>query len=308
MDTILDIQELTKSYGETQAIDGLILQVQAGEMFGLVGPDGAGKTTLVRTLCGILTPDGGSFTLFGLDGVKDRNKIKNRIGYLSQKFSQYGDLTVNENLAFFARIHNIRDHKDRGNILLEKMGIGAFGGRLADKLSGGMKQKLALACTLIHSPEILFLDEPTTGVDPVSRRKFWQILSELKKDGLTIVVTTPYMDEAERCDRVAFVHEGRALQVDTPQSIKRQFGLTVIEIVCSQTSELNRFMETVGRIESIQPFGDRMHLICDENRILIDEIRNKIEEKNFDVKSMKKVEPSLEDIFTVKMKKSEVTA
>ena len=307
MELLLQIHDLKKSYGERVAVCGVGLEILPGEMFGLVGPDGAGKTTLVRVLCGILPPDEGSFTLFGLDGLSHRKEVQKRIGYLSQKFSLYGDLTVNENIAFFARIHNIRDFLERRDELLRKMDMAQFGNRLADKLSGGMKQKLALACTLIHFPEVLFLDEPTTGVDPVSRREFWQILSGLKKEGLTILVTTPYMDEAERCDRVAFIHEGRILQTDTPRGIKRSFERAVVEVICDNIAGMDELLRGTGRIESIQPFGDRLHLIFDENTVTEDDIRNTIDMSSLHVSSFRRIDPSLEDIFTVKMQKSEAS-
>ena len=194
MNTIIQIENLTKSYGEIEAVKGIDLQVIRGEMFGLVGPDGAGKTTTMRILCGLLLPDDGNATLFEMDIARNRKKVQNKIGYLSQKFSLYGDLSVDENIEFFADIHNVKDFKPRRDELLNFTRLTSFRERLADKLSGGMKQKLALACSLIHKPEILFLDEPTTGVDPVSRRDFWKILSDLQKDGITTALLRPLSD------------------------------------------------------------------------------------------------------------------
>jgi len=304
MGYVIEIDKLSKFYGEIKAVSDLNLKIQSGEMFGLVGPDGAGKTTLVRTLCGILKPNSGHFTMFDMDGVKHRSKIKNKIGYLSQEFSLYGDLTVDENITFFAKIHNVKNFKQKKDILLRKMGVERFGSRLADRLSGGMKKKLALACTLIHSPEILFLDEPTTGVDPVSRREFWQILAGLKKDGITIFVTTPYLDEAERCDRVAFMYNGDILESDYPQKIKNSFKKKVLEAVCSPVKPLYEYLKRSKNIENIQTFGDRVHVVFDESKITYEKLKNELFEKGFDIKNIRIVSPSLEDIFIIKLAKS----
>ena len=194
-DIAINIEDLHKNYDDVKAVQGVRYNIRKGEMFGLVGPDGAGKTTTIRMLCGLVKPDSGSATLLGMDIVKDKNKIKDEIGYLSQRFSLYGDLTIDENIEFFAEIHNVNDFENRRNELLEFTRLTPFRDRLADNLSGGMKQKLALACSLIHKPQVLFLDEPTTGVDPVSRRDFWKILSNLLKEGITILMSTPYLDE-----------------------------------------------------------------------------------------------------------------
>ncbi|KAF0146874.1 MAG: ABC-type transport system ATPase component, partial [Ignavibacteria bacterium] len=202
MDTVIKINDLKKSYGSVLAVDGVNYNVNRGEMFGLVGPDGAGKTTTIRMLVGLLNPDSGYAKVLGYDLLSQKNLIKDEIGYLSQKFSLYGDLTIDENIEFFADIHGVKHFEERRDELLEFTRLTPFRDRLADKLSGGMKQKLALACTLIHKPKIIFLDEPTTGVDPVSRRDFWKILSNLLKEGITIFMSTPYLDEAERCNRV----------------------------------------------------------------------------------------------------------
>ena len=304
MEKIISVEELSKNYGDVTAVSGLSLDVFQGELFGLVGPDGAGKTTLVRTLCGILKHDSGSFSIFGLDGKKDRDRIKKRIGYLSQKFSLYGDLTIDENIKFFAKIHNIRDFKGKKEILLKSMGIDKFSDRLAERLSGGMKQKLALACTLIHSPEILLLDEPTTGVDPVSRREFWQILAGLKKEGITIFVTTPYLDEAERCDRVAFMYDGNILDCDYPGKVKESFDKTVVEIVCTPLHEVFKYLSEISEIENIQSFGDRIHIVFDEKEINAEILKHKILEKKYKVLDFRIITPSLEDIFLIKLKES----
>jgi ABC-2 type transport system ATP-binding protein len=195
----LSASNVTKRFGATTAVRELTLQVRRGEMFGLIGPDGAGKTTTIRLLCGLLAADAGELRVLGRDPVREHQAITRSVGYFSQRFSLYGDLSIDENIAFFAEIHGVKRYEARRTRLLDMMQLTPFRGRLAERLSGGMKQKLALACTLIHEPDLILLDEPTTGVDPVSRREFWKLLSEFLSQGITIVMTTPYLDEAERC-------------------------------------------------------------------------------------------------------------
>jgi ABC-2 type transport system ATP-binding protein len=214
------LTQVVKRYGATQALSGLTLEVHRGEMFGLIGPDGAGKTTAIRLMCGLLHADGGEVRVLGQDPTRDHRRIAERVGYLSQRFSLYGDLTIDENIGFFAEIHGVRDYQARRNRLLDITQLTPFRGRLAERLSGGMKQKLALACTLVHQPELILLDEPTTGVDPVSRREFWKLLSEFLADGITIVMSTPYMDEAERCTRIALLSDGRVLDGGDPSQLR----------------------------------------------------------------------------------------
>jgi ABC-2 type transport system ATP-binding protein len=215
---------VTRRYGAVTAVEQLSFEVRAGQMFGLIGPDGAGKTTTVRLAGGLLAPDAGSIRIFGRDPVAEHRAVTADLGYLSQRFSLYGDLTIDENIAFFAEIHGVKRYAPARDRLLEMTQLTPFRSRRADRLSGGMKQKLALACTLVHEPRILLLDEPTTGVDPVSRREFWKLLSEALSRGLTIVMTTPYLDEAERCTRVALLHEGHLLALDAPSNLQRQAG------------------------------------------------------------------------------------
>ena len=236
----VEVSSLTKSFGEMHAVRNLDLVASPGEMLAIVGPDGAGKTTLIRMLCGIIKPDSGSITLLGLDLAQNLAAIKPRIGYLSQQFSLYLDLTVDENIEFFAEIHGVHDYAKRRDELLAFTRLTPFRTRLAGQLSGGMKQKLALAATLIHTPEIIFLDEPTTGVDPVSRRDFWKILSALTAQGITILMTTPYLDEAERASRVALMNHGQILIADTPQAIRKQMKGQLFEIV---TPDIRRALD-----------------------------------------------------------------
>lgn len=289
------IENLERSYGDLKAVDGISLSVRKGEMFGLVGPDGAGKTTTIRVMCGLLAPDTGTVSLLGMNVMENIKKVQEKIGYLSQKFSLYGDLTVDENIEFFAEIHGVTDYKPRRNELLEFTRLLPFRERLADKLSGGMKQKLALACSLIHKPQILFLDEPTTGVDPVSRRDFWKILSDLQKNGITIFMTTPYLDEAERCNRVALMNKGKLITVDTPANIKQSTGKKVIEIVCRNVREVYSFLRS--REYEVQLFGDRINLVTSDSDGEIDRIKTLLDKEGFTIEDYRVVTPSLENIF-----------
>ena len=300
----LDIRGLKKAFGDTQAVRGIDLTIDRGELFGIVGPDGAGKTTLIRMLCGIVKPDEGSASILGFDLVTQLQEIKQRIGYLSQRFTLYPDLSVDENIEFFAEIHEVKDYKKRQEELLEFTRLTPFRTRLADKLSGGMKQKLALACTLVHTPEIIFLDEPTTGVDPVSRRDFWKILSELLKNGITIVMTTPYLDEAERSSRVALMNNGEILVADTPQNVKRRMKEKVMEIV---TPDIHHAYDAIKRMPAaheVQAFGDRLNVVlaADHNE---DEVRELLESEGIPITQMRTVQPSLENVFISLMKKEE---
>ena len=220
MSVAIELSGVTKWYGPTRALNALTLQVHGGEMFGLIGSDGAGKTTAIRLMCGLLRADSGKVGVLGHDPVREHRRVTERVGYLSQHFSLYGDLTIDENVAFFAEIHGVRRYERRRDQLLDLTQLTPFRTRLADRLSGGMKQKLALACTLVHEPELILLDEPTTGVDPVSRREFWKLLSEFLSAGITIVMSTPYLDEAERCSRVALLHDGRLLACDEPANLR----------------------------------------------------------------------------------------
>src|SRR3989339_1376598 len=263
MQSVIKIENLHKSYDETNAVNGITLSVNKGEMFGLVGPDGAGKTTTIRIMCGLLNPDEGAVSLLGKNIVKEKKSIQKSIGYLSQKFSLYGDLTIDENIEFFADIHGVKHFEKRRDELLEFTRLTPFRDRLADKLSGGMKQKLALACTLIHKPKIIFLDEPTTGVDPVSRRDFWKILSGLLKEGITIFMSTPYLDEAERCNRVAMMNNGKIIAMDSPHKIKESMTKVIVEIICSPIREAYKIINDKTDF-GVQMFGDRIDVVLND--------------------------------------------
>jgi ABC-2 type transport system ATP-binding protein len=245
MAAIIEARDLTRKFGELTAVDGLNLTVAAGEIFGLVGPDGAGKTTTLRMLCGLLDPTGGSATVAGHDTVREGQAVKDQIGYMAQRFGLYQDLTVDENMTFYADLFDIvgEQRKTLTAQLLRMTRMEEFRGRQAGKLSGGMKQKLALMCTLLHRPKILFLDEPTNGVDPVSRRDFWAILYQLLKDGITIFMTTAYLDEAERCNRVGLMHRGKLIRCAAPDAMKSATGAASLE---------GAFIRTIHSLEGLR--------------------------------------------------------
>ena len=256
----INIQNLSKSYGDTQAVQHLSLEVNKGELFGLIGPDGAGKTTVFRMLTTLLLPDEGSATLEGLDIVKDYKEIRKIVGYMPGRFSLYQDLSVEENLNFFATVFGttIAENYELIKDIYEQ--IKPFSARRAGKLSGGMKQKLALCCALIHKPKVLLLDEPTTGVDVVSRKEFWQMLAKLKAQGISILVSTPYMDEASLCDRIALIQSGKMLSTSTPQQIISNFGQTLYAASTPDIYTLLQHLRTCPEIDSCYPFGEYLHI------------------------------------------------
>ena len=297
MDIVVRTQNLDKSFGEIRAVENLNLEIGRGEMFCLVGPDGAGKTTAIRLLCGILKPTSGKVELLGYEMEKNRDMLKSRIGYLSQKFSLYGDLTVDENIEFFAEIHGVGDYRRRRNELLEFTRMVPFRHRLAENLSGGMKQKLALACTLVHTPDILLLDEPTTGVDVVSRRDFWKILSSLLRTGITIIMATPYLDEAERSSRVALINQGRLMAADTPQNIKTLMTGRVIEIVCAGIRRAVRVLRDAPGVLEVQAFGDRLNAVVEDPGRDIPGILARLRAESLDVAQWREIPTSLENVF-----------
>lgn len=302
MEAVIKINDLKKSYGSVLAVDGVNYHVNRGEMFGLVGPDGAGKTTTIRMLVGLLNPDSGSAEVLGYDLLSQKNLIKDEIGYLSQKFSLYGDLTIDENVEFFADIHGVKNYHDRSNELLEFTRLTPFRDRLADKLSGGMKQKLALACTLIHKPKIIFLDEPTTGVDPVSRRDFWKILSNLLKEGITIFMSTPYLDEAERCNRVALMDKGKIISCDTPKNVKESLDMQVVEIVCTPVRAAYNLIKSTTDFE-VQMYGDRLNIAVSEYEKDYALIKKLFLENSITEIDKRIITPSLENVFIHYMSK-----
>lgn len=296
MENSIVIHNLKKSYGEIEAVKGISFDVYKGEMFGLVGPDGAGKTTTIRILCGLLFQDLGEVKIFDDDLRINKRKVQKNIGYLSQKFSLYGDLTVDENIEFFADIHGVKNFEVRRNELLEFTRLIPFRNRLADNLSGGMKQKLALACSLIHKPKIIFLDEPTTGVDPVSRRDFWKILSNLIKEGITIFMSTPYLDEAERCNRVALMNKGEIISIDTPKKIRESIHKEIIEIVSPEARMAYKLIQRNMKNE-VQLFGDRINVVVDSYESGYKTIEMMLNKNGIPIESTRRIQPSLENVF-----------
>ena len=295
--TILETKGLSRVFGPVQAVDDLNLEVRSGEMFALVGPDGAGKTTTIRMLCGILAPSSGSGSVFGFDLVKEPDSLKRHIGYLSQRFSLYGDLTIDENIEFFAEINQVYEYAQRREELLEFTRLTPFRDRLAERLSGGMKQKLALACTLIHTPRLIILDEPTTGVDPVSRRDFWSILQSLLNDGITIIMSTPYLDEAERCTRVALMNEGHLMSVDTPDRLRSHMRGEIIEIVTDRVRETTSALRGQPGVLEVQAFGDRLHVVVADALTGAPMVESILRDRNIAVLGRRTVPPSLENVF-----------
>ncbi len=294
--SVIEIKSITKKFDDLVALDDVSLEIQKGEMYAIVGPDGAGKTTLIRMLCGIMRPDSGKINVLGFDVAAQAEEVRKRIGYLSQKFSLYGDLTVDENIEFFAEIHGVYDYEKRRNELLEFTRLTPFRDRLAEKLSGGMKQKLALACTLVHTPEIIFLDEPTTGVDPVSRRDFWKVLSSLLKTGITIVMTTPYLDEAERCSRVALMNLGKVMKMDTPHNLKEMMPGVVVEVFCGRVRDGFLALKQQPSVGEVQAFGDRLNVIV-QKATDFHAIETMLASAGNPVSHYRVISPSLENVF-----------
>ena len=297
--SIIEINNLSKSYGKTKALDNVSFNVERGELFGLIGPDGAGKTTLFRLLTTLLTPDEGSATVDGRDIVKDYLNIRSQVGYMPGRFSLYPDLTVEENLEFFAALFGVTVKESYDLIAPIYRQIEPFRKRRAGKLSGGMKQKLALSCALIHRPDVLFLDEPTTGVDAVSRREFWDMLSQLKTQGITILVSTPYMDEASRCDRIALCNEGHILGVNTPQNFVHDFNEVLYGIRAKDMFGLLQRARSIESVATCYPFGEYHHLIANDNfnpSIFTSQL------SDLEGLEICTQEPSIEDVFIKLMK------
>ena len=296
MTPVLSLSGIVKAFDAARAVDGLTLDIAPGEMFGLIGPDGAGKTTTLRLMCGLLRPDAGEVRLFGVDPFRSRSASAASIGYVSQRFSLYGDLSIDENIAFFARLHGVTHFRELRTRLLTLTGLLPFRDRLANKLSGGMKQKLALACTLVHEPKLLVLDEPTTGVDPVSRREFWKLLMEFRSHGLTAVLATPYLDEAERCDRVALLREGRVLALDAPGTLRQLDRSAMLEVIASPPRQALRVLRDELGEDEVSLFGDRLHARVAEVGMAA-AIEARLRAARLDVTRIRPITPTLEDVF-----------
>jgi ABC-2 type transport system ATP-binding protein len=305
-DPLVRVDGLTRRYGDLVAVREASFQVARGEMFGLIGPDGAGKTTTLRVILGLLAAHGGTVRTCGLDPWKDGAALSQKIGYLSQRFSLYGDLSVDENVSFFADIHGVRGWRARRDELLDMLRMAPFRGRLAERLSGGMKQKLALACTLIHTPELLVLDEPTTGVDPVSRRDFWKILARLQREGLTLLLTTPYLDEAERCQRIALIDHGRILTVSTPDALRGEAGGVVLEVIAHPKRRAVEVLQEQPGAD-VQAFGERLHvtfagLDASQAEAARQRVTAGLGAAGVTVEAARAITPSLEDVFIARLR------
>lgn len=297
----IEVDKLTKRYGALTALDGVSFSVARGELFGLIGPDGAGKTTLFRLLATLLNPDSGRASVDGCDIGSDYRTIRSRVGYMPGRFSLYPDLSVEENLAFFAALFGVGVRDNYGLIAPIYRQIEPFRTRRAGKLSGGMKQKLALCCALIHRPSVLLLDEPTTGVDPVSRSEFWDMLSELKREGISMLVSTPYMDEARRCDRIALCDKGRLLSIDTPEGVVSSFGETLYALSGEDMYGLLKAARNSAEVAESYPFGAEHHLIVREG-FDAGAFARKLADAGFRGVGVRRAEPGIEDVFIKRMR------
>ncbi len=293
---------VTRRFGTLAAVNKLDLEVRHGEVFALVGPDGAGKTTLIRLLCGVLTPDAGEAVVAGFDVVADPERVKTRIGYMPQRFSLYGDLTVMENLQLYAGLHEVprKEFPHKAEQLLADFRLSPFQSRLAQHLSGGMKQKLALVCTLIHEPEVLLLDEPTTGVDPVSRQQFWRILYDLNRRGITIFVSTPYMDEAERAAHVGLMNQGRIIATGSPASLRALMEGEILEVVAEPQAAAKNVLRGHPSVRSLEVFGDRLHVLVPSAEAQ-GGLESALAAAGVTLKSIRQIPPSLEDVFVARL-------
>lgn len=291
--------DLTRKFKEKTALDQVNLEINQGELFGLVGPDGAGKTTLIRTLAGLIGISEGNVHVAGCDIGKNPESVKSQIGYMAQEFSLYNKLSVLENLQFFGELYNVPASLQAERVpgLLAFAKLTEFKHKRAAKLSGGMKKKLALACTLLHRPPILLLDEPTTGVDPVSRREFWNILNDLHIQGTTIVVSTPYMDEADRCSRVALIYDGRIVQCESPAAIRGQITGEVLKVVTDDWQKARDLILPLPGVQEVQSYGEALHILMDKVPGVSDNIQQTLEENKLNILEMRGISPRMEEAF-----------
>lgn len=293
----ITVKNISKSYTKVKALNAISFEVKPGELFGLIGPDGAGKTTLFRILTTLLIADEGEATVAGYEVVKEYKSIRNHVGYMPGRFSLYQDLTVEENLNFFATIFGTTIEENYDLIKEIYVQIEPFKDRRAGKLSGGMKQKLALSCALIHKPKVLFLDEPTTGVDPVSRKEFWEMLKRLQKKGITILVSTPYMDEAALCDRIALIQDGNILEIDTPEVIKNSFPKTLFKVKAAETFKLIQDLGSYKQTHSAYPFGEYIHFTSNNVDFNAKDLVHYLESKGHTDIEVNETAPTIEDTF-----------
>ena len=299
MEYIIQTTKLTRKYGQLTAVDALDLAIHPGEIYGLVGADGAGKTTTLRILAGVLSITDGEAWVAGKSLATDAEKVKPYIGYMAQQFSLYGDLSVRENLAFFADIYDVTgiEREERTRYLLEFAQLTQFQNRRAQHLSGGMQKKLALASTLIHQPDILLLDEPTTGVDPVSRREFWDILTELHLGGTTIIISTPYMDEAERCNRVALLHNGRLIRSDKPRDIQNSVEGDVIQLTPENWQTAQQQLKQIPGVLEIQTYGNRLHVLLSPGEDNLAYLESEMERRGIHYSGLERAPMRMEEAF-----------
>lgn len=296
-------QELTKRFGNFLAVDRVSFEIERGEIFGFLGPNGSGKTTTIRMLLGLLKPTSGSARVLGYDVTRQPYAIRNRIGYVSQRFALYEDLTVGQNLEFYGRAYGLRNEplKNRKEAILELAQLKGLQNELTKNLAGGWKRRLALGVAIIHQPEMLFLDEPTAGVDPILRHTFWNLLYELAEEGTTIFVTTHYLDEAERCHRVAFIERGKLVAQGTPQSLKDQTSGQILEIDCSQPDMAMRALQEMGLFKQVALYGNLIHVTVQEVEKQKPLIEDRLRQQELQIRSMEVVPPSLEDVFISSM-------
>lgn len=297
--SVILAEGLTKRFPGVVAVDHLSFDVRPGEIFGLVGPDGAGKTTTLRMLAGVMPPDEGNATVSGCDVVRDPEGAKHHLSYMPQRFGLYEDLTVEENVRFYADLFGVnkQERNQRAPQLLRAAGMSEFHRRLAGRLSGGMKQKLGLVCALIHRPKVILLDEPTTGVDPVSRRDFWRILYELIAEGVGILTSTAYLDEAERCHRVALLHEGALLFCDAPDNLKSKLGKGVLAVISPEARRLREELEHAEGISSLTLTGDGLHVVVDDAKRRIPQFEARLKDAQVPFETIRQVTPTIEDLF-----------
>lgn len=300
------VQNLSKSYGRVEALKGISFEVGQGEIFGFIGPDGAGKSTLFRIITTLLKPDAGTAAVLDLDVVEDYEKLRPQLGYMPGRFSLYQDLSVQENLEFFASVFGTTVDANYELIRPIFHQLEPFLDRLAGDLSGGMKQKLALSCALIHRPRLLVLDEPTTGVDAVSRKEFWDMLYNIKSEGITILVSTPYMDEAARCDRVALIDEGEILKIAPPKHIVDELEKVVWAAGARNKYRLIQALRSYLNIETVHPFGDSVHITTKNNELDREQLQNYLRERGIDEVSIEKISPTIEDVFMALMEQKGV--
>lgn len=298
-DAAVSVRGLVRSFGGQRAIDGLDFEVAPGEIFGLVGPDGAGKTTTMRILAGVMRADAGQVRIDGVDVVAQPEQVRHRVSYMPQRFALYEDLTVDENLSFFADLFEVPPQVRRRQAarLLEVSGMAPFGKRLAGQLSGGMKQKLGLSCALIHAPRVLLLDEPTTGVDPLSRREFWQLLYQLRAQGVAMVISTAYLDEAERCDRLALLNDGAILHADTPQRLKALLPGAILRIACERPRLVADRAQRCEGVFTALPAGDGVNLHVDDAARRRPALATALADAGVREGDILQVEPGIEDLF-----------